>query len=269
MTKRFAQACAGAGPARRLARRATPAVVAASLALALVAHAARADDPWPAPIATANSASTAAAPEAGSSLNQPQTLIQFSSTTPASATDVRAASYQEAAAPQGPPSRPPTSAGDQRDRILPPPSAGPTHGFLSQATGRPSSNGAMGARSILTPIAGLGIVVGAFLIFAWVVKRSLPKSASPLPGEVVEVLGRAPLAARQVAHLMRVGNKLILVAVSNAGVETLTEITDPVEVDRLAGICGQSRPGSASQTFRGVLESLADHDRTSRRGRAG
>jgi hypothetical protein len=61
-------------------------------------------------------------------------------------------------------------------------------------------------------------------------------------------------------HLVRIGRKLLLIAVSPAGSETLTEITDPVEVDRLGGLCQQHRAGSATHSFRQVLEDFS-HER--------
>jgi len=68
------------------------------------------------------------------------------------------------------------------------------------------------------------------------------------------VLGRAPLAARQQVHLLRCGRKLLLVSVTPAGAETLTEITEPEEVDRLAGLCRAAQPGSSTATFRRLLD---------------
>ncbi len=107
----------------------------------------------------------------------------------------------------------------------------------------------------LGPMAsGLAIVLGLFLAAAWVLRRAAPKSATLLPGEVVEVLGRAPLAGRQQMHLLRCGNKLLLVSVTPTGAETLTEVTDPVEVDRLSGLCRQAHPQSATATFRQVFQ---------------
>jgi flagellar biogenesis protein FliO len=109
----------------------------------------------------------------------------------------------------------------------------------------------------LGPMAGgLAIVLGLFLAAAWALRQAAPKSATLLPGEVVEVLGRAPLAGRQQMHLLRCGNKLLLVSVTPAGAETLTEVTDPVEVDRLAGLCRQAHPKSATATFRQVFQQL-------------
>jgi flagellar biogenesis protein FliO len=70
-----------------------------------------------------------------------------------------------------------------------------------------------------------------------------------------------PLAHRQDVHLLRVGGKLILVSVSAAGAETLTEITDPQDVDRLAGLCKQTSSQSASSTFRNLLDQFSQQER--------
>ena len=97
------------------------------------------------------------------------------------------------------------------------------------------------------------MVLGLFFIVAWSMRRTTPGSCSILPAEVVEVLGRAPLTSRQQVHLIRLGSKLVLVCVAPEGVEALGEITDPVEVDRLAGMCRQSQPNSATTLFRQTL----------------
>lgn len=107
--------------------------------------------------------------------------------------------------------------------------------------------------SLTTVFGSLAAVLGAFFMLAWLMKRGMPKNMGMLPPEVVEVLGRAPLAQRQFVHLVRCGNRLLLVSVSPAGAETLSEITDPIEVDRLTGICAQQRGDSVSTSFRQVL----------------
>ena len=114
-----------------------------------------------------------------------------------------------------------------------------------------------GPGSAVTVVGALGLVLGVFLLTAWGIRRAAPQALHPLPGEVFEVLGRAPLAGRQQAHLLRLGNKLVLVSLSPAGAETLTEITDPLEVDRVAGLCRQAQPGSATAVFRQVLDQFA------------
>lgn len=113
------------------------------------------------------------------------------------------------------------------------------------------------AASLATGAASLALVLGIFLAAAWALRRSMPQGAAKLPAEVVEVLGRAPLAGRQFAYLIRCGNKLLLVSIMQGSTETLTEITEPAEVDRLAGLCRQAHPQSATASFRHVLQQFS------------
>jgi flagellar biogenesis protein FliO len=102
----------------------------------------------------------------------------------------------------------------------------------------------------------LTVVVGLFLGVAWLMRRNLPTSVRRLPSEVVETLGRTPLAGRQQMHVLRFGNKLLLVCVSPSGVDTLAEITDPAEIDRVAGLCAQNESTSATKAFRQIFGQL-------------
>lgn len=111
-------------------------------------------------------------------------------------------------------------------------------------------------KPISTVLTGLSIVLGAFLLLAWAVRRRMPKGAARLPDEIIEVLGRATIAAKQSLHLVRVGGKLIVVSVTPAGTETLTEITDPGEVARILAACQQHHAHSSSTAFRQVFEQL-------------
>ena len=58
-------------------------------------------------------------------------------------------------------------------------------------------------------------------------------------------------------HLLQVGNKLVLITMSPNGAETLTEVTDPVEVDRIVGLCQQSHPHSTTKAFEQVFQQLS------------
>lgn len=114
-----------------------------------------------------------------------------------------------------------------------------------------------GLPSVITVVGSLAVVLGIFFLIAWGMRRAAPPGAIALPSEVFEVLGRASMTGRQQVHLLRCGRKLVLVSVTPAGAETLTEITDPVEVDRLAGLCHQGRPNSATAAFRQVFGQFA------------
>ena len=110
-----------------------------------------------------------------------------------------------------------------------------------------------GLPSGFTVFASLALVLGIFLALVWVLRRAAPPGASLLPAEAFEVLGRAPLANRQQAHLLRCGNKLLLISAGAAGTEPLTEITDPAEVERLTELCRRARPNIATTALSRIL----------------
>lgn len=131
-----------------------------------------------------------------------------------------------------------------RTRLSPP-------GGDNSVTGeRPKST----SSSAATIIAGLVFVLGLFLVAAWLLRRGLPNQNRALPKEAVDTLGHIPFPGRQQGQLLRVGNKLVLVSFSTAGADVITEVTDPLEVDRLAGLCAQADPHGAVRSFRDVVD---------------
>lgn len=104
---------------------------------------------------------------------------------------------------------------------------------------------------------GLAITLGLLLLCTWLFRRNSPSPTTQLPKEVVSVLGRTQLATRQFVQLLRVGNKLVLIAASPERTEPLTEISDPVEVDRLLGICMRNHRQSSTAEFQQVLNQLS------------
>ncbi len=111
--------------------------------------------------------------------------------------------------------------------------------------------------SLSTAGAGLAVVVGLFIVCMWMLRRGGPKPNGALPADAFAVLGRAPLSPQTFAHLLRVGNKLVLVAMTPGGVQPLTEVTDPMEVDRLTGLCAGVRGHGPSAEFQQVLAQLS------------
>lgn len=132
----------------------------------------------------------------------------------------------------------------------------PPHRGKSPEPRSPASR-ASGLSSVLSVASALAVVLGLFLVGAWAMRRAAPRGARPLPSEVFEVLGRAPLAGRQQVHLLRCGKRLLLVSVAPEGAETLTEINDPDEVAHLAGLCRQAEPNSATAAFRQIFQQWA------------
>jgi flagellar biogenesis protein FliO len=160
------------------------------------------------------------------------------------------------------------------DRYLAPPSARLAPAG-SDASGGPGPTSSASQRlaefgvpmqSMYTVVSALAIVIGAFLLFAWALKRGGKRASGrrgALPADVVSVLGRVPLAARQFAELLRVGNKLVLVSLTPTGAETLTEVTDPAEVDRLVGLCQQGSPFSTTKAFEQVFQQMSNEPASS------
>jgi flagellar biogenesis protein FliO len=146
--------------------------------------------------------------------------------------------------------------GDTVGRRLAPPTSHVDLGVAQNAP-RPLANLGIPLQSAYTMITGLAIVIGAFYLFTWAIRRGGKTAGGRrglLPSDVVDVLGRVPIAARQFAQLLRVGNKLVLVALTPEGPTTLTEVTDPAEVDRLVGLCQQMDPKSTTNAFEQVFQ---------------
>lgn len=116
-----------------------------------------------------------------------------------------------------------------------------------------ASGGTTAGGALVTVGGSLAVVLGAFFLLVWFTRRALPKAASGLPTEAFEVLGQAGLQGRQSVQLLKVGNKIVLIALTAGGAQPLSEITEPAEIERLVAVCRRSRPDGVSEAFRQVL----------------
>lgn len=133
---------------------------------------------------------------------------------------------------------------------IPPPKSGTRRGAGAPAPPATAGNVAT------VVLSSLAIVLGLFFFVVWLSRRALPKASASLSRDVLEILGRAPLASRHHLQLIRLGRRLLLVSVTPDRAETLTEITDPDEMNHLTSLCRQQQPGSISDSFRQVLHQL-------------
>ena len=125
----------------------------------------------------------------------------------------------------------------------------------AKGVAKPLFSGGVGP--VVSMFVSLFLVLTTFLILALLFKKVSPKGSRPLPKELFENLGRAPLTQKFQLHLLRLGNRLILVSVTLDGVQPITEITDPDEVLQLLGLCRQWEPNSSTQNFKRMLNTLA------------
>lgn len=120
---------------------------------------------------------------------------------------------------------------------------------------KPQASGST-LQMLVSIISSLLLVVGLFLGVAWCYRKSIGTSlAGGLPKQVVSVIGRTSISARQQLVLVRFGSKLLLVSVIQGEARTLGEISDPLEVDQMLGQCESGQPGSISQSFKSLLHS--------------
>jgi len=105
-------------------------------------------------------------------------------------------------------------------------------------------------------LAGLAAVLALVFVLARIVKKKVPAVQKTLPSDVVQVLGRKALDYRHTIHLVRFGSRMLMLGVSQEGMTTLSEITDPVEIDYLAGLCKPSEPASVAQSFSQLFQTF-------------
>ncbi|HMP07875.1 MAG TPA: flagellar biosynthetic protein FliO, partial [Lacipirellulaceae bacterium] len=146
---------------------------------------------------------------------------------------------------------PPASSEDRR--LVPPTGGrsaalGPTDGRRGAIT-----SSLRNLPSLPTAGAAVAAVAALYLACSWMLRGGKPASSGALPAEAFAVLGRAPLTSQSFAQLVRLGNKLVLLAVGANGATALAEVTDPEEVDRIAGLCHSAGRGGSSAEFQQVL----------------
>jgi len=110
----------------------------------------------------------------------------------------------------------------------------------TQLSGEPGAH----LPSLWMTFGALTLVVLLILGLAALWRRHGPAFAGGVPAEVVHVLGKRAIDQRHSIYLVRLGSRLLVLGSSAQGLQTLTEVTDPVEVDFLAGMC-QRRDGDS------------------------
>lgn len=88
-----------------------------------------------------------------------------------------------------------------------------------------------------TVIGALAFVVALILLLSRFFRKHAPLFQQTLPAEALEILGRRFVDQRQTILLVRIGSRILVVGSSTNGLQPLGELSDPVEVDLIAGLC--------------------------------
>lgn len=103
--------------------------------------------------------------------------------------------------------------------------------------------------SVWGSLVGLAVMVGGMLVASRWLRTHGPASLRGLPNEAVEPLGQRVLSRGVAVHLVRCGSRMLVLGVGPDGIRTLSEITDPVEVDLLAGACRRRDETAGGNSF--------------------
>ncbi len=106
---------------------------------------------------------------------------------------------------------------------------------------------------ILQTLTALGLVVALILLVRWLITRVSGAAGGVGVGGVVEVLGRQMIGPRMHLVFLRVGDRIVIASQSAAGLQPLTELTDPQEAAIFLSRLQASRPASISQGFKQLL----------------
>lgn len=173
---------------------------------------------------------------------------------------------------QNGPESPPAAQTDSVHRAVPPP-GGQSGSEARRVQGARRETGG----GWLETLGALAAVAALLLAARYLVKRAGKNPVGGAPG-VVGVLARKALGPRQELVLVRLGAKLILVGASPNGLNAISEVTDPQEVQRLVESAGQeasvisrllgggAKPpadpsASGVRNLAGKLRTLADEDK--------
>ena len=114
-----------------------------------------------------------------------------------------------------------------------------------------------GGGLILQTVLGLAFVLCLIWVIAAWAKKNLPNVGRTPPSEAVQLLGQRSLAQRQTIQLIRCGSRILILGSTAQGLTTLSEITDPVEVDYLAGLCRQEQSNSMTSAFSQLFQNYS------------
>ena len=73
-----------------------------------------------------------------------------------------------------------------------------------------------------------------------------------IPSEVIQTLGSTAIDPRTRITMVRLGNRILVLAQSASGIEPVSEITDPDEVRNLTALC----VGDSKAQFSSMLQSI-------------
>jgi len=128
----------------------------------------------------------------------------------------------------------------------------PSLAAAEQSGDRQQSLGRVPRPAALFTVAGsLVVVLGAFLLVAWITQRAAPRRMAPLRMKC-RVSGASAADGPPAGPITGGSAGRNWYWSRHPRKPNLSEVTDPLEVDRLSGLCQQNRPRESRQFSPGV-----------------
>ena len=96
---------------------------------------------------------------------------------------------------------------------------------------------AQSSGSLITMAISLGMIVGVLILAGRGMKRFGFQGVPTLSADALELLGRRTIEPKITVHLVKCGSRVLVLGVGPDGVQTLSEINDPEEVEKLVLAC--------------------------------
>ena len=113
-----------------------------------------------------------------------------------------------------------------------------------------SSSSALWKTLLATAVCGGGAAWALRFLNQW-----NPLGKRQIPDQALEVVGAKPLTAQFTLHMVRVGQRILILGSSREAVCALGEVDDPVEVQQLMTLCqGEDGAGIINNLFKGARQ---------------
>jgi len=111
------------------------------------------------------------------------------------------------------------------------------------------------SQSATRMVGALAVVLGAFMVLLWITKKIQGPSRTMMSKQTLELLGQKQINKIHSLHLIRLGQRILLVSASDSSVTCLSEINDPVEVAQLLTTSAQAGESSElpQSTFKRIF----------------
>jgi len=115
----------------------------------------------------------------------------------------------------------------------------------------------VGLDGALNVIVSLAAVIALVALIVWALRRFAPRAVRMYSSDNLKVLSRTFLGPKQMVCIVKAPGKVLVVGATQQSVTLLSEISDPAEVERIAGLYEAASSKGASAAFREIIAGIS------------